>query len=268
MSFPTIQFITPPLVEGPKIAFFIPLPEALQGLPFVMQYGEGNYGWPVSITVVTTWFIILALFVLFKVGTKRLELIPGKIQILLETIYEFLDGMMEQMLGPWRVKYFAFLGALFLFIFPANIISFFPIPWASYSQGTWNIAPAFRAPTADLNTTVGLALLTTIAFVGTSIKHNGLWGYLKGFAAPIPVMLPLNIVGEIAKPLNISVRLFGNMFAGSVIMALLYMACPWVIPAPLHLYFDLFSGLVQSFVFVTLSMVYIQSSIGDAEYLD
>ena len=91
---------------------------------------------------------------------------------------------------------------------------------------------------------------------------------MKGFFSPLPIMAPLNVVGELAKPLNISVRLFGNMFAGSVIMGLLYKACPWVIPAPLHLYFDLFSGLVQSFVFVTLSMVYIQSSLGDAEYLD
>ena len=81
-------------------------------------------------------------------------------------------------------------------------------------------------------------------------------------------MLPLNIVGEFAKPLNISMRLFGNMFAGMVIMGLIYMAVPYFIPAALHLYFDLFAGLVQSFVFVTLSMVYVQGSIGDTEYID
>ena len=96
-----------------------------------------------------------------------------------------------------------------------------------------------------------------------SNKICGFSGIISNF-----LVQTLNVVGELAKPLNISVRLFGNMFAGSVIIGLLYRACPWVIPAPLHLYFDLFSGLVQSFVFVTLSMVYIQSSLGDAEYLD
>ena len=268
MSFQALQFVTPALVEGPKVVFFIPLPSSLQHLPFVMQYGQGHYGWPVSITVVTTWFLILMLFLFFKLCTKKLEIVPGKPQILFESIYAFLDSLMEQMLGAWKAKYFAFLGSLFLFIFPANIISFFPIPWARFTGGTFSIEPAFRAPTADLNTTIGLALLTTIIFIATSIKQNGVWGYLKGFFSPLPIMAPLNVVGELAKPLNISVRLFGNMFAGSVIMGLLYKACPWVIPAPLHLYFDLFSGLVQSFVFVTLSMVYIQSSLGDAEYLD
>lgn len=156
----------------------------------------------------------------------------------------------------------------FLFIFTSNIVTFFPIPWYSVENGVFQLAPAFRSPTADLNTTVGLALLTTFAFLKANISTNGFGGYLKGFIEPIPVMLPLNIVGEFAKPVNISVRLFGNMFAGGVIMGLLYMAAPAIVPAPLHLYFDLFMGLVQSFVFIMLSMVYIQGSLGDAEYTD
>ncbi|WP_297487246.1 F0F1 ATP synthase subunit A, partial [uncultured Cetobacterium sp.] len=132
--------------------------------------------------------------------------------------------------------------------------------------GLFSIAPAFRAPTADLNTTVGLALLTTITFLGTSFKLHGVLGYLKGLIEPMPFMLPINIVGELAKPTNISIRLFGNMFAGMVVLGLIYKAAPMVIPVPLHLYFDIFSGVVQSFVFLMLSMVYIQGSLGDAEY--
>ena len=132
-------------------------------------------------------------------GTKRLELIPGKLQILLESVYEFLDGIVEQMLGSWKKKYFSYISTLFLFIFLSNIVSFFPIPWYSVDGGAISFAPAFRAPTADLNTTVGLALLTTFAFLKASIKTNGIGGYLKGFAQPIPVMLPLNIMGRISK---------------------------------------------------------------------
>lgn len=263
-----IEFQVPPLVEGPRVVFFIPLPEFLHKIPFAMETANGGYGLPVTITVVTTWFLILFMFILFRVGTSKLEVIPGKLQLILESIYAFLDGVVVQMMGSWKKKYLSYIGPLFLFIFTANTISFFPIPWFSIVDGHITFAPAFRSPTSDLNTTVGLALLTTFMFLKASIKTNGVLGYFKGFLAPIPVMLPLNIVGEFAKPVNISVRLFGNAFAGGVIMGLLYMGAPAAIPAGLHLYFDLFSGLVQSFVFIMLSMVYIQGSLGDSEYVE
>lgn len=263
-----IEFQVPPLVEGPRVVFFIPLPEFLRKIPFVMETASGGYGLPVTITVVTTWFLILFMFILFRVGTSKLEVIPGRLQLILESIYAFLDGVVGQMMGSWKKKYLSYIGPLFLFIFTANIISFFPIPWFFLNDGHVTFAPAFKSPTADLNTTVGLALLTTFMFLKASIKTNGVLGYFKGFLAPIPVMLPLNIVGEFAKPVNISVRLFGNAFAGGVIMGLLYMGAPAAIPSALHLYFDLFSGLVQSFVFIMLSMVYIQGSLGDSEYIE
>ncbi len=260
-----IEFITPPLVEGPAILFFIPLPDFLSNMPFVMQYADGKYGLPVTITVISTWFVIFLLGLIFKIGTKKLEVVPGNLQVALESLYDFLYGIIKQMLGGWVDKYFSFLSTLFLFILGCNLLSFIPIPWATIKDGIFSIAPAFRAPTADLNTTVGLALLTTAVFLGTSFKINGVLGYFKGLLEPMPFMLPINIVGELAKPTNISIRLFGNMFAGMVIMGLIYKAAPMVIPAPLHLYFDIFSGVVQSFVFLMLSMVYIQGSLGDAE---
>lgn len=264
----SIDFITPPLVEGPRIVFFIPLPESLHNIPFAMNIGNGHFGLPVTITVVTTWFLILVMFLIFKLGTSKLEIIPGKIQMILESLYDFLYDIIGQMMGNWKKKYFSYIGPLFIFILAANIVGFFPIPWYFINDGHLTIAPAFRTPTADLNTTVGLALLTTFVFLKAGIKSSGFFGYLKGFLAPMPIMLPLNIVGEFAKPVNISVRLFGNAFAGGVIMGLLYMGAPAVIPAALHLYFDLFAGLVQSFVFIMLSMVYIQGSLGDTEYFE
>ena len=262
-----IEFQVPPLVEGPRVVFFIPLPEFLHKIPFAMETANGGYGLPVTITVVTTWFLILFMFILFRVGTSKLEVIPGKLQLILESIYAFLDGVVGQMMGSWKKKYLSYIGPLFWTV-SCSIPTNFPIPWFSIVDGHITFAPAFRSPTSDLNTTVGLALLTTFMFLKASIKTNGVLGYFKGFLAPIPVMLPLNIVGEFAKPVNISVRLFGNAFAGGVIMGLLYMGAPAAIPAGLHLYFDLFSGLVQSFVFIMLSMVYIQGSLGDSEYVE
>lgn len=262
-----IGFFTPPLVEGPKIVFFVPLPESLSKLPIALEMGNGQHGLPVTITVIGTWFCMLVLFLLFRTGTRKLELIPKSgLQTFLESVYVFLDDLVGQMLGVWKKKYFSFIATIFFFIVTSNLLTFFfPIPWPSFgADGTITISPAFRAPTMDLNTTVGLALLVTVVFIGTNIKRNGVLGYAKGFFEPIPVMLPLNIIGELAKPVNLSMRLFGNMFAGSVILGLLYKAAPWVIPAPLHLYFDLFSALVQTFVFTMLSLVHIQGALGDS----
>ncbi|MGL4392645.1 MAG: F0F1 ATP synthase subunit A [Fusobacteriaceae bacterium] len=261
-----IEFVTPPLVEGPKIIFSIPIPEELSTkIPFVMKTADG-YGLPITSTVTSTWFIMVVLFIILFINSKRMKVIPGYLQTVIEAIYTFLDDLITQMLGKWKVVFQGYLTTLALFIFFANILSFFPIPWFEVKDGVVNIYPPFRSPTADLNTTVGLALMTFVIFTVTSFYCNGVKGYFKSFLSPIAALLPLNIIGLVAKPTNISVRLFGNMFAGGVILGLLYKAVPWGIPAPLHLYFDLFSGVVQSFVFLMLTIVYIQESLGDTDY--
>ena len=163
-----IEFTSGDLVSGPSIIFSI-------------------FGIPVTSTVVTTWFILFCFFLFFKLGTRNLQLIPGKFQIILEGIYKFLDSTIGQILGAWKKKYYIYFATLFLFIFLSNIISFFPIPWFSLKNGVLEIFPAFRTPTADLNTTGGLAILTTILFISVSIKNNGIFGYLKGFVEPNPV---------------------------------------------------------------------------------
>lgn len=279
----SIKFDTPPLVEGPGTVFFISIPAVLKNFPWVVDLSTVNpesvsflfvnkgYGLPVSITVVSTWFIMAVIFFIFWKGTRNLQIIPGKFQAILESLYGAFDGLTGQMMNTWKKKYFSYISALLLFIVTSNIIAFFPIPKFSILKEGIKISPAFRTPTADLNTTVGLAILTTLIFTAVNLQTNGLREYIKGYFGPIFVMAPLNVIGEIAKPVNISLRLFGNMFAGSVITGLLYMATTKFGPltavvAPLHLYFDLFSGVVQGFVFTMLTMVYINGSYGDRTY--
>lgn len=261
-----ISFHSPEnLVEGPRILFSIPCSEHF---PFAMGLDDGKFGLPVSITVITTWVIMALFIVLFKWGTSKLSIKPNKKQTFLELLYTIYESIVEGTMGKWKKKYLLYIATLISFIFISNIVSFFPIPGFfrdGEKFGKIVMGPLFRSPTVDMNTTVGLALITTFMFLYAAIKTQGIIGYLKGLTAPIFVLLPLNIVGELAKPINISMRLFGNMFAGMVILGLLYKAAPWFIPAPLHLYFDLFSGIVQSFVFTMLTMVYISSSLGDAE---
>ncbi len=247
------EFFSPEkLVEGPKIAFWIPNP--LGGNPL-----------PVSGTVTTTWFIMLFFAVLFWWGTKKLTIVPSKKQAFFEMLYGFYEYLSESVLGIWSKKYILYVGALVTYLMLANIITFFPVPIIHWIDGKMVIEAAFSSPTADINTPVALAIISFGVIVGTAIFRNGIMGYFKSLMEPMPFMLPLNIIGELAKPLNISMRLFGNMFGGMVIMGLLYKFAPAVIPAPLHLYFDIFSGLIQSFIFTMLTMVYIITAIGDAE---
>ncbi|MGL4981038.1 MAG: F0F1 ATP synthase subunit A, partial [Fusobacteriaceae bacterium] len=168
-----VEFITPPLVEGPKIMFYVPVPETLKEMPFVLEKLGGGHGLPVTATVTSTWFIMFVLFIIFNIGTKDLKLIPNKLQTALEYLYSFLDDMVEQMLGKWKVRYMSYIVPLFIFILFSNTLSFFPIPSIVVENGMVNIVPAFRSPTADLNTTVGLALLTTFAFLSTSLRCHG-----------------------------------------------------------------------------------------------
>ncbi len=263
-----VGFETPPLVEGPKIMFFVPVPEFLHDFPFAMEMSPGSFGLPVTITVVSTWFVMAVLILIFRCASSNLDVLPSKKQAFFETLYEGLDGIVEGTLGAWKKKYYTYISTLLLFILFSNLLSFFPIPGFSIKEGVFTIAPAFRGPTADLNTTVGLALITTFTFLAASFKVGGPLGYIKGLFEPMPLMFPINLVGELAKPTNISIRLFGNMFAGMVIIGLLYTAAPAVVPAPMHLYFDLFSGVVQSFVFIMLTMVYIQGSLDGHEYIE
>jgi F-type H+-transporting ATPase subunit a len=137
-----------------------------------------------------------------------------------------------------------YVGTIILFIGVANI------------SGLLGLRP----PTADLNTTMGLSLMTFILIHFMGVKSKGLGGYLKGFLDPMPFLLPLNILGELATPISLSFRLFGNIVGGLIIMTLVYQALgnfAVLVPAVLHAYFDMFAGLLQSFIFAMLTMVFV-----------
>jgi F-type H+-transporting ATPase subunit a len=123
----------------------------------------------------------------------------------------------------------------------------------------------FRAPTADLATTACLALSTffLIHFMGITVQKGN---YFKSYIEPIPVMLPMNIISELATPISLSFRLFGNILGGSIIMGMVYSLPVWckiAIPGVMHIYFDVFAGCIQTVIFVMLSMTFIKDKIGD-----
>lgn len=259
-----IEFYQPPLVEGPEVAFYLPLPEKWH-FPWAVPIGDGVVGLPITSTIITTWIIMALLYLTFHFGMKKLQKDPSKFQAVLEMLHDAYEGLVKQVLGKNKDKYLAYISALITFILISNIVPTFPIPKFSFHEGILTIKPLLRSPTLDLNTTVGLALITVYFFISAAIKAHGFSGYMKEFVSPSPVMAPIHLLGEFAKPTNIAMRLFGNLFAGYVILGLVYLAVPWVIPVPLHMYFELFVGMVQAFVFTMLTMVYIQNSLGDED---
>ena len=122
-----------------------------------------------------------------------------------------------------------------------------------------------RPPTADLNTTLGLATISFILIQGTGLKSKGLWGYIKGLFEPFALMFPLNVISEISTPFSMAFRLFGNILGGMIIMALIYSVVPILVPVFPHVYFDLFSGVIQAFIFTMLTMVFVSMASDEEE---
>ena len=206
-------------------------------------------------TMVTTWIIMLFLIIfaiIARIKINNFKDIPNsKFQNMLEAIVEIMDSFVEQNMGT-KYKYFGnwFFG-VFIFILTSNFSGLL----------------AFRPPTADLATTLALALSTFVLIHFMGIKV-GKGSYFKGYFEPMLILFPLNVIGEIATPISLSLRLFGNILGGTIIMGLVYTALPTIlkligIPAVLHGYFDVFAGFLQTFIFVILSMTFIKDKIPD-----
>lgn len=118
-----------------------------------------------------------------------------------------------------------------------------------------------RAPLADLSMTAGLALISFFLIFAYAVRYRGVWGTIKSFGHPKPFMAPITILTELVKPLSLACRLFGNMLGGLIVMELLYAVCAPVIPAFFSIYFDLFHMLMQSYIFLTLTMAFIQEGL-------
>lgn len=203
-------------------------------------------GIPISETVVTTWIIMAILIILAAVFARNLKVQPvKKSQVIIEMVVGGLAGIIEGSIGPKGRKFVPYLGSVGLFLVVANIC------------GALGVSP----PTRDLNLTVTLALMSIILVQATAIKEKKVSGWLKHYIEPTPALLPLNLMELVTRPLTLCMRLFGNMVGGFIIMELLRIAVPIFIPVPVSFYFDLFDGLMQAYIFVFLTSIYIHESV-------
>ncbi len=199
------------------------------------------FGIPVTETVTTTWGIMAVMVIVSYIVTRNLEKIPTGFQNFMELLYDGIIWLVDSTMGKNGRPYMAYIGTLTIYLTIANLMGLISI----------------RPPTSDLNVPLSLALLTFILVHASGVKTKGLGRYLKSFAEPIPFLLPLNIISELSQPVSLGFRLFGNMVAAFIIMFLLYSFAPIIIPIIPHMYFDIFAGILQSFIFVMLTMTYV-----------
>lgn len=199
-------------------------------------------GIPVSEAVVVTWIIMGVLVLASIILTRNLKVRNiSKRQAVAETIVTKLTGIVEGMVGEEGKSYVAYLTTVLVFIGFSNIIGLF----------------GFKSPTKDMRVTIALALMSIILVEAAGIYHKGIKGWLHKFIEPIAIVAPINILEVVTKPLSLCMRLFGNVIGAFVIMELIKTIMPVGLPVVFSLYFDLFDGLLQAYVFVFLTSLYL-----------
>lgn len=251
-------------VNGPKVFL---------ELPFDLPDGMVTFKNLITQTTVTLLVVTLLLITLAIIISRKIKKRPGGFQVIVEKLVSMLYGLVEDTMGKHNLKFAPYIGTLFLSSIFGTILGMTQI---------------LRSATADLSVTAAWALVTTGMVWYHNIKNFGFGTWLKGFTEPIVVMTPMNVVSEIANPVSMAFRHFGNVAGGSVLTALIYAALGllsnavfgWIggyvatipffqvgIPAFLSIYFDLFSGFVQALVFSLLTMVYVGGACPPPEEL-
>lgn len=197
-------------------------------------------------SVVVTWIIMAVLIILSKILVRNLTVEnPGKKQLALETGIGFLYDFFAGLLGEHGKRYVPYMITVIIYIGLANIIGLF----------------GMKPPTKDMNVTIALALMSIILIEAAGIRQKGVKGWAKSFAEPVAVVAPINVLEIFIRPLSLCMRLFGNVLGAFVVMELIKLCVPVVVPAVFSCYFDIFDGLIQAYVFVFLTSLFVKEAI-------
>ena len=206
-----------------------------------------------QIHVVMAAIVVFIVPVLFLMLAKKPSLIPTPIQNIFEIYVQFIDNLIKENMGEKGKKYFTLIAAIGLFVFFGNLLG---------------MIPGFESPTANLNTTMALALMVFFIYNFEGIRENGIY-YFKHFLGPIPAMAPvfliIELLSHISRPITLALRLFANMTGGELVSVVLIMLVPLLVPLPVML-IHFIAVFLQTYVFVVLTTVYIAGAITHAEH--
>ncbi len=200
----------------------------------------------VSESVVVSWVVMAILIIFAFCMTRNLKVEnPGKRQVVIEMFVTGLQNIVKGIIGEEGERYVPYLVTVMMYIGLSNIIGLL----------------GMKPPTKDLNVTGALGILSILLIQYANIRARGTKGWLKSFAQPVAVVTPINILELFIRPLSLCMRLFGNVLGAFVVMELLKALVPVIIPIPFSLYFDIFDGFIQAYVFVFLTSLFIKEAV-------
>ena len=203
-------------------------------------------GIEISESVVVTWIIMAAMTIASICLVRNLKVSnPGKKQLILETGVGGIYNFIEETIGEHGKIYIPYLMTVMLYLAVANVIGLF----------------GFKPPTKDLNVTAALALMSIVLIEYSGIHKRGFKGWIKNFAQPVAIIAPINILELFIRPLSLCMRLFGNVLGGFVVMELIKLLVPVFVPIAFSCYFDIFDGLIQAYVFVFLTSIFMKEAM-------
>lgn len=209
-------------------------------------------------TVLATWIAMAIVIFLSLLVRSNLKKNPDKKQTIAEAIVEFSEYLVKgQIHDKDTLKYVPLIGAIFVFVLSCNWLGL--LPWRLLHLA--HIPVEIASPTNDLNTTLGLAIISVISYFYYGIKKKGL-GYFKHYFTPNPFFFPFNFLEDFTRPLSLSFRLFGNIIGGEILLGILLFLVPWFIPLPIFA-FEVFVGFIQAFVFAVLTASYIGAAVAE-----
>ncbi len=227
------------------------------------------FGLPITNTLITTWLVMALLVILGIVVRKKIALVPGKLQNALEMLIEYFFGLVEDTLGSRELakRYFPFIATIFIFIFAGNLFDFIPFIGSVGVYHGNEFIPLLHPVNADLNSTLALAIISffVIEFSGILtlgfLKYGSKFVNFKGGAMGFMIGL-IEIIGNLARLISLSFRLFGAIFAGEVLLLVIGTFVPLVLPVPL-MAFEVFIGLLQAGIFAVLTLAFIKIAVAE-----
>ncbi|MCX5824496.1 MAG: F0F1 ATP synthase subunit A [Deltaproteobacteria bacterium] len=203
------------------------------------------------VVVSYTWFIMAALALFSFLATRRVSILPGRFQNVMEVVVEGIDTFLTDTMGPEGRKFFPLVATLGIYILTSNLLG---------------LIPGFESPTANLNTTVSLAVVVFAMTHIVGIRVHGI-KYVKQFMGPVwwltPLMMPIEIISHLSRPLSLSVRLFGNIMGEDIVLAVVLLLVPLLVPLPV-IVLMIFTSCIQTVVFMLLTMMYIAGAMEEA----
>lgn len=229
-------------------------------------------GFPISNALITTWLVMGILIVLSYLATRNMQIVPSRAQSIAEMLVGGLYDFFHSVTGKYVSAAFPLVGSLFLFILVANWVGLLPgvgtIGFFRHIHGEEVFVPLLRGATADLNTTVALAIVAVLAIQYFGFKTAGMHysSRFLNFSSPIYFVLGLlEIVSEVSKIVSFAFRLFGNIFAGEVLLAVMAFLMPFIVPLP-FITMELFVGFIQALVFSMLTGVFLTVAVSHGEH--